>query len=101
MQIISYGGPDGKQAVHEPALPKAANGILGCIRRGTVHRPKEVIQPLCFPGEVSATVLGPVLGSPVKQRHGGSGAAPAKCYKDGWNIGASLLSGKTERVVPS
>jgi len=44
-------------------------------------RLEEVTLALCT-GETQSGVLGPVLGSPVQDRHGFTGASPAKGLED-------------------
>ena len=62
---------------------KAANSILGFMKRSVASRSREVIlPPLCSTGQAAPGVLGLVLGFPVQERHGHTGESPAKAHKD-------------------
>ena len=53
--------------------------------------------PLLSTGDATAGVLGPVLGSPVQDRHGHTEDSPDKGHQEDEGTGASLLGGKAER----
>lgn len=58
-------------------------------KRSAGSRSRRVILPLS-PGEATAGVLGPAVGSPVQEGHGQTRKC-AKCHEDDGGIGASLL----------
>ena len=69
-----------------------ANGILGCIRRNTASRSREVILPLYF-GQASPGVLYPVLGPLVQKtdREISPGRSSVEGHKDDKGPGAPLV----------
>lgn len=69
-------------------VEKKAYGILGCIQ-SAASRFREVILPLCL--ALARSYLGPVLGSPVTERHGPTGKSPVKDHEDDKVAEAALL----------
>ena len=61
---------------HQCTLVANANSIVGCIRRSSAGRLREMT------GEAMSRVLGTVLGFPAEERCGLTGASSAKGHKD-------------------
>ncbi|KAK4816906.1 hypothetical protein QYF61_024916 [Mycteria americana] len=69
---------------HKYALvEKVDNCVLSCIRMSVASRSKEVILPLFSAcGEATPGVLCPLLGFPVQDRHGHTGASSVKGHEE-------------------
>lgn len=76
---------------------KQAKSLLHCISESTASKSREVIFSAQHWGDLSR-VLGLVLGSPVQNRYGGTGACKARGHKDVYRMRASDMCGKAESL---
>jgi len=67
-----------------------ANRILGCIKRSTASKSREVILPFCS-GETSPGVLHSALEPSAQEGHGPVGVRPEEGLKNDPRAGAPLL----------
>lgn len=59
------------------------SSVLGYIRRSIAGRSREgIFPPQVSPGEATAAVLCPVLGSPVQQKYGAAGESQAEGHEE-------------------